>query len=102
MNRRDGFLATHEGYFYLLDALPLWIGMSLYALFWPMRFLNHETRFELTSLDEQRRKRGPKRRKVNHACLYCRRSHSKHCAYTPCYSSHPAVTCDEGRPCQRW
>ena len=28
-----------------------------------------------------------KRRKVNHACLYCRRSH---------------MTCDEGRPCQRW
>ena len=36
------------------------------------------------------RKRKPttaKRRKVNHACLYCRRSH---------------MTCDEGRPCQRW
>lgn len=35
------------------------------------------------------RKRKPtttKRRKVNHACLYCRRSH---------------MTCDEGRPCQR-
>ncbi|EJD41554.1 hypothetical protein AURDEDRAFT_138619 [Auricularia subglabra TFB-10046 SS5] len=28
----------------------------------------------------------PKRKKVNHACLYCRRSH---------------MTCDEGRPCQR-
>ena len=28
-----------------------------------------------------------KRRKVNHACLYCRRSH---------------MTCDDGRPCQRW
>ncbi|KAH7090957.1 hypothetical protein BKA62DRAFT_724449 [Auriculariales sp. MPI-PUGE-AT-0066] len=27
-----------------------------------------------------------KRKKVNHACLYCRRSH---------------MTCDEGRPCQR-
>jgi hypothetical protein len=36
------------------------------------------------------KKRAPKvakRRKVNHACLYCRRSH---------------MTCDEGRPCQRW
>ncbi|KAI0922840.1 hypothetical protein AcW1_002605 [Taiwanofungus camphoratus] len=33
-----------------------------------------------------RKKKGPKRRKVNHACLYCRRSH---------------MTCDEGRPCQR-
>ncbi|QRV99107.1 Fungal Zn(2)-Cys(6) binuclear cluster domain [Ceratobasidium sp. AG-Ba] len=30
--------------------------------------------------------KGQKRRKVNHACLYCRRSH---------------MTCDEGRPCQR-
>lgn len=28
-----------------------------------------------------------KRRKVNHACVFCRRSH---------------MTCDEGRPCQRW
>ncbi|KAI0657618.1 hypothetical protein C8Q70DRAFT_1002839 [Cubamyces menziesii] len=33
-----------------------------------------------------KRKKGTKRRKVNHACLYCRRSH---------------MTCDEGRPCQR-
>ncbi|KZT08083.1 uncharacterized protein LAESUDRAFT_724072 [Laetiporus sulphureus 93-53] len=33
-----------------------------------------------------KKKKGPKRRKVNHACLYCRRSH---------------MTCDEGRPCQR-
>jgi hypothetical protein len=36
--------------------------------------------------DERGRKR-QKRRKVNHACLYCRRSH---------------MTCDDGRPCQRW
>lgn len=34
-----------------------------------------------------KKKKGAKRRKVNHACLYCRRSH---------------MTCDEGRPCQRW
>ncbi|EMD36782.1 hypothetical protein CERSUDRAFT_114695 [Gelatoporia subvermispora B] len=32
------------------------------------------------------KKKAAKRRKVNHACLYCRRSH---------------MTCDEGRPCQR-
>ena len=32
------------------------------------------------------KKKSAKRRKVNHACLYCRRSH---------------MTCDEGRPCQR-
>ncbi|KAF8876838.1 hypothetical protein BD779DRAFT_1804168 [Infundibulicybe gibba] len=33
-----------------------------------------------------KKKKPAKRRKVNHACLYCRRSH---------------MTCDEGRPCQR-
>ncbi|KAK0502972.1 hypothetical protein EDD18DRAFT_1345813 [Armillaria luteobubalina] len=33
-----------------------------------------------------KKKKVAKRRKVNHACLYCRRSH---------------MTCDEGRPCQR-
>ncbi|THH21384.1 hypothetical protein EW146_g133 [Bondarzewia mesenterica] len=34
----------------------------------------------------KKKTKGAKRRKVNHACLYCRRSH---------------MTCDEGRPCQR-
>ncbi|KAF8351833.1 hypothetical protein F5887DRAFT_932602 [Amanita rubescens] len=36
--------------------------------------------------DTGKKKKTTKRRKVNHACLYCRRSH---------------MTCDEGRPCQR-
>ncbi|TFK52896.1 hypothetical protein OE88DRAFT_1656557 [Heliocybe sulcata] len=36
--------------------------------------------------DDGSGKKKAKRRKVNHACLYCRRSH---------------MTCDEGRPCQR-
>ncbi|KAG1755293.1 uncharacterized protein EDB91DRAFT_285591 [Suillus paluster] len=36
--------------------------------------------------DDARKRKTTKRRKVNHACLYCRRSH---------------MTCDEGRPCQR-
>ncbi|KAF4613243.1 hypothetical protein D9613_010777 [Agrocybe pediades] len=36
--------------------------------------------------DAGKKKKPVKRRKVNHACLYCRRSH---------------MTCDEGRPCQR-
>lgn len=36
--------------------------------------------------DGGKKKKTVKRRKVNHACLYCRRSH---------------MTCDEGRPCQR-
>ena len=37
--------------------------------------------------DAGKKKKTMKRRKVNHACLYCRRSH---------------MTCDDGRPCQRW
>lgn len=37
--------------------------------------------------DAGKKKKPTKRKKVNHACLYCRRSH---------------MTCDEGRPCQRW
>jgi hypothetical protein len=37
--------------------------------------------------DPGKKRKTTKRRKVNHACLYCRRSH---------------MTCDEGRPCQRW
>ncbi|GAA5950838.1 hypothetical protein JCM8115_004987 [Rhodotorula mucilaginosa] len=34
-----GYLAIHEGYFYLLDALPLWISMTMYCFFWPSRFI---------------------------------------------------------------
>ncbi|KAI8336196.1 hypothetical protein BC941DRAFT_428578 [Chlamydoabsidia padenii] len=36
--------------------------------------------------DLKKKRTGPKRRKVSHACVYCRRSH---------------MTCDDGRPCQR-
>ncbi|KAI8054696.1 hypothetical protein BDF22DRAFT_680570 [Syncephalis plumigaleata] len=36
--------------------------------------------------DQKDKKKAPKRRKVAHACVYCRRSH---------------MTCDDGRPCQR-
>ncbi|KAG2174780.1 hypothetical protein INT43_005842 [Umbelopsis isabellina] len=36
--------------------------------------------------DSKKKRNGPKRRKVSHACVYCRRSH---------------MTCDDGRPCQR-
>ncbi|ORY93232.1 hypothetical protein BCR43DRAFT_478236 [Syncephalastrum racemosum] len=39
-----------------------------------------------TPQDAKKKRTGPKRRKVTHACVYCRRSH---------------MTCDEGRPCQR-
>ncbi|KAI7869007.1 hypothetical protein BDF14DRAFT_1723387 [Spinellus fusiger] len=39
------------------------------------------------STDAKKKRTGPKRRKVTHACVYCRRSH---------------MTCDDGsRPCQR-
>ncbi|KAJ6489377.1 RTA1 like protein-domain-containing protein [Mycena vulgaris] len=42
----NGFLAVHEGYFYLFDSLPLWIAMSLYCVVWPTRFLNSRQRAE--------------------------------------------------------
>jgi hypothetical protein len=42
---------------------------------------------DTTASGRKRKPTAAKRRKVNHACLYCRRSH---------------MTCDEGRPCQRW
>ncbi|KAJ6563556.1 RTA1 like protein-domain-containing protein [Mycena sp. CBHHK59/15] len=41
---RDGFLAMHEAYFYILDALPLWLAMSLYCIVWPVRFLEAHPR----------------------------------------------------------
>ncbi|KAJ7736475.1 RTA1 like protein-domain-containing protein [Mycena metata] len=34
-----GFVSIHEGYFYVFDALPLWIAMTLYCFVWPSRFL---------------------------------------------------------------
>ncbi|KAK3828612.1 MAG: hypothetical protein J3Q66DRAFT_323102 [Benniella sp.] len=38
------------------------------------------------SADAKKKRAAPKRRKVTHACVYCRRSH---------------MPCDDGRPCQR-
>ncbi|KAL1915560.1 uncharacterized protein VTP21DRAFT_6684 [Calcarisporiella thermophila] len=38
------------------------------------------------SVQGKKKSGAPKRRKVTHACVYCRRSH---------------MTCDDGRPCQR-
>ncbi|GAA5872239.1 hypothetical protein JCM8547_004791 [Rhodosporidiobolus lusitaniae] len=35
----DGALKTTEAWFYLLDALPLWISMTLFAIIWPPRVL---------------------------------------------------------------
>ncbi|KAF7299048.1 hypothetical protein MIND_00853100 [Mycena indigotica] len=37
----NGMVFTHEGYFYVLDALPLWIAMTLYCFVWPIRVFNH-------------------------------------------------------------
>ncbi|KAJ7151855.1 RTA1 like protein-domain-containing protein [Mycena crocata] len=36
----SGTIATHEAYFYLFDALPLWISMTLFCVVWPVRVLN--------------------------------------------------------------
>ncbi|KAJ6536444.1 RTA1 like protein-domain-containing protein [Mycena vulgaris] len=40
----NGFIATHEGYFYSFDTLPLWIAMTLYCVVWPTRFLTSRSR----------------------------------------------------------
>ncbi|BGP01328.1 hypothetical protein RTG_01198 [Rhodotorula toruloides ATCC 204091] len=45
-----GYLATHEGYFYLLDALPLWLAMSLYCYFYPARFIDGAKSHSLTAV----------------------------------------------------
>ncbi|KAK6987677.1 RTA1 like protein-domain-containing protein [Favolaschia claudopus] len=34
-----GYISRHEAFFYLFDALPLWIAMTLYCVVWPPRFL---------------------------------------------------------------
>lgn len=34
-----GFLLTHEIYFYLLDSLPLLIGICTYIIYWPTKYL---------------------------------------------------------------
>ncbi|GAA5828461.1 hypothetical protein JCM11251_006260 [Rhodosporidiobolus azoricus] len=36
----DGALKTTEAWFYLLDALPLWISMTLFCVIWPPRVLD--------------------------------------------------------------
>ncbi|ORZ15276.1 hypothetical protein BCR42DRAFT_416777 [Absidia repens] len=47
---------------------------------------NNDTTTANDASDPKKKRTGPKRRKVTHACVYCRRSH---------------MTCDDGRPCQR-
>ncbi|GAA6042580.1 hypothetical protein JCM8097_003141 [Rhodosporidiobolus ruineniae] len=34
-----GFIATHEAFFYLFDATPLWLSMVLFAFVWPTRYI---------------------------------------------------------------
>ncbi|KAG6371792.1 RTA1 like protein-domain-containing protein [Boletus reticuloceps] len=35
----NGYLADHEAFFYVFDSLPLLIGISTYAVYWPSRYL---------------------------------------------------------------
>ncbi|KAJ7044060.1 RTA-like protein [Mycena alexandri] len=46
-----GTIATHEGYFYFFDSLPLWIAMTLYCIVWPSRalFMRREQLVELNA-----------------------------------------------------
>ncbi|KAG2132702.1 RTA1 like protein-domain-containing protein [Suillus bovinus] len=36
---KGGYLVTHEIYFYLLDSLPLLIGICTYIIYWPTKYL---------------------------------------------------------------
>lgn len=38
----DSYLATTEGYFYLLDALPLALAISLFFFVWPPSIFAHD------------------------------------------------------------
>ncbi|GAA5855470.1 hypothetical protein JCM8547_007845 [Rhodosporidiobolus lusitaniae] len=40
----SGYLITHEIYFYLLDVLPLFLAMSLYAYVWPVLVIDGAAR----------------------------------------------------------
>lgn len=42
----SGYLSTHEIYYITLDALPLWLGIVVYAYYWPPRFLHFDRRAE--------------------------------------------------------
>lgn len=38
--RYNGYITTHEAFFYLFDSLPLWLSMTLYCIVWPKRCLS--------------------------------------------------------------
>ncbi|KAG8683083.1 hypothetical protein FRC11_013993, partial [Ceratobasidium sp. 423] len=40
---REGQLAIHEIYFYILDTIVLWIGITVYLITWPPRYLTGYT-----------------------------------------------------------
>lgn len=40
----SGYLSTHEVYYITLDALPLWLGIIVYAWFWPAKYLHFDDR----------------------------------------------------------
>ncbi|GAA5967414.1 hypothetical protein JCM11641_000541 [Rhodosporidiobolus odoratus] len=49
----SGYLLEHEVYFYVLDALPLLLAMSLYAYIWPTRVIDGAARDASTSSAEE-------------------------------------------------
>ena len=44
-----GHLYITEGYFYVLDALPVWLAITVYAVIWPPRFLKHKYLFDAST-----------------------------------------------------
>ncbi|WVR05980.1 hypothetical protein IAU60_003008 [Kwoniella sp. DSM 27419] len=46
----SGHLTTHEPYFLLLDTLPLFIGITTYLVFWPGKYMVHDTTFQHSPL----------------------------------------------------
>ncbi|KAI6044656.1 RTA1 like protein-domain-containing protein [Pisolithus marmoratus] len=45
-----GYLMTHELWFYLLDTLPLVIGISVYIPFWPSKYLVAKTELPMSKI----------------------------------------------------
>jgi hypothetical protein len=41
-NGYTSYLAVHEGYFYILDALPLAVAIALFVLVWPPAVFAHD------------------------------------------------------------
>ncbi|GHJ90211.1 hypothetical protein NliqN6_6613 [Naganishia liquefaciens] len=46
-----GYLATHEGYFYALDALPIFLCIACFTVFWPPIVFDHIDRSHSYQLD---------------------------------------------------